>query len=237
MPKIIPLESGNFYHIFNHGVGGRKLFREKGNYEHFLKQYHKYIDPVVDTYAWTLMPNHFHWLVRVKEDLVYKYSNADGSVDAARFDDVKWETVVKFDDPSASDVIKKDEKSGIKLGSNKKVDPSRHFSHFFNSHTKYINRKYNTYGTLFERPFRRKLVDSEAYRNRLLVYIHNNPVHHGFCRHPLEYSWSSYINYMTDKPGEMQREVIEDWFGGMANFKYMHGEEQAGKQSFEPFWD
>ncbi len=88
MPKIIPLESGNFYHIFNHGVGGRKLFREKGNYEHFLKQYHKYIDPVVDTYAWTLMPNHFHWLVRVKEDVggleITPDRSAGGSVSAGR---------------------------------------------------------------------------------------------------------------------------------------------------------
>ncbi len=88
MPKIIPLEAGNFYHIYNHGVGGRNLFREKGNYEHFLRQYRKYIDPVVDTYAWALMPNHFHWLVRVKEDVggleITPDRSAGGSVSAGR---------------------------------------------------------------------------------------------------------------------------------------------------------
>ncbi len=222
MPKIIPLEAGNFYHIYNHGVGGRNLFREKGNYEHFLRQYRKYIDPVVDTYAWALMPNHFHWLVRVKEDVggleITPDRSAGGSVSAGR----------------------RESAQAVRGESGRPVRSKpihQHFSNFFNSYTKAFNKYYNTYGTLFERPFRRKLVDSEAYRNRLLVYVHNNPVIHGFCRHPLEYSWTSYINYMKDNPSEMQREVIEDWFGGKANFKYMHGEELAERPSFEPFWD
>jgi hypothetical protein len=30
------LEYGQFYHIYNHGVGGRNLFLEPGNYEYFL---------------------------------------------------------------------------------------------------------------------------------------------------------------------------------------------------------
>lgn len=66
--KTIPLEYGNFYHIYNRGINGCNLFREYENYEHFLYLYDKYIDKVADTFAWVLMKNHFHILVRIKSN-------------------------------------------------------------------------------------------------------------------------------------------------------------------------
>lgn len=62
----IPLEPENFYHIYNRGINGCTIFKETTNYEHFLALYDKYISPVADTYAWILMGNHFHLLVRIK---------------------------------------------------------------------------------------------------------------------------------------------------------------------------
>lgn len=64
--KIVPLEYGNFYHIYNRGIDGCNLFRENENYEHFLHLYDKHISPVADTFAWVLMRNHFHLLVKIK---------------------------------------------------------------------------------------------------------------------------------------------------------------------------
>ena len=60
------VEHGHFYHIYNHAAGGRYLFRKAENYHFFLGLYDKYIDTVADTYAWVLMPNHFHFLVKIK---------------------------------------------------------------------------------------------------------------------------------------------------------------------------
>jgi hypothetical protein len=68
MQKVAPLENGMYYHIYNCGINGEDLFRENDNYEHFLRQYDKYVDPVADTFAWVLMRNHFHFLVSVKEE-------------------------------------------------------------------------------------------------------------------------------------------------------------------------
>jgi len=59
---------GHFYHIYNRGINSCDLFRKPDNYEYFLMQYDKYISPIADTYAWVLMPNHFHLLVRVKNE-------------------------------------------------------------------------------------------------------------------------------------------------------------------------
>lgn len=45
------------------------IFREEENYLFFLGQYAKYLGGVVDTYAYCLMPNHFHLMVGVRSDL------------------------------------------------------------------------------------------------------------------------------------------------------------------------
>lgn len=67
MQEIIPLEPGKFYHIYNRGINGENLFKEERNYDYFLEKYSKYISPVVDTYAYCLLRNHFHILVRIKD--------------------------------------------------------------------------------------------------------------------------------------------------------------------------
>src|SRR5690554_4201776 len=45
----------------------------------------------------------------------------------------------------------------------KELDASKQFSHFFNAFTQSINKKFGRTGSLFEKPFERKLVTSERY--------------------------------------------------------------------------
>lgn len=67
MQEIIPLIEGNFYHIYNRGINGEDIFKKEENYYYFLQQYAKYVAPVVDTYAYCLLKNHFHLMIRVKD--------------------------------------------------------------------------------------------------------------------------------------------------------------------------
>ena len=60
-------ETSNLYHIYNRGNNGIDIFFENENYNHFLRLYAKYIEPIAETYAWCLLKNHFHLLVRIKE--------------------------------------------------------------------------------------------------------------------------------------------------------------------------
>jgi putative transposase len=68
MPVTSParLQFGTYYHIYNRGNNREDIFFEDRNYRHFLQLYGKYIEPVADTYAYCLLPNHFHLLVRIK---------------------------------------------------------------------------------------------------------------------------------------------------------------------------
>ena len=185
----IPLEPDRFYHIYNRGINGCPIFQETTNYEHFLLLYDKHISPVADTYAWVLMGNHFHLLVRIK-------SIAD--LNPQGFENLE----------------------GLKMTVEKRI--TQQFSNLFNAYTKAYNKKYNRTGSLFEHTFKRKLIDNDEYLKQTILYIHNNPVHHGFCEHILDYPWSSYLTCISVKPTKLRREAVIGWFDSEANFKTKH---------------
>ena len=61
-----PLIYDQIYHVYNRGNNGEILFCEDRNYPYFLNLYADYIEPVAETYAYCLMSNHFHVLIRIK---------------------------------------------------------------------------------------------------------------------------------------------------------------------------
>ncbi len=62
------LNPEGIYHIYNRANGSERLFFEEENYKYFLRKYSEYISPVADTFCWCLMPNHFHFLIRIKSE-------------------------------------------------------------------------------------------------------------------------------------------------------------------------
>jgi putative transposase len=67
MKRLESLSFGKYYHIYNCGINDCKIFERSENFEYFLTLYDHYISPIADTFAWALMPNHFHFLLRIKE--------------------------------------------------------------------------------------------------------------------------------------------------------------------------
>jgi len=51
------------YHIYSHALEGQSLFKYQRDYHRFLRLYVKYIVPVAETYAFCLLPNHFHFFI------------------------------------------------------------------------------------------------------------------------------------------------------------------------------
>lgn len=267
MSEFYPtLEEGGYYHIYNRANGSDNLFRQKSDYRHFLRLYQKYIVPVADTFAWVLMPNHFHLLVRIKERMVYEYSkedfkntiaNATGPQPAnanagagglankiISFDDVKWRTIPlnssaserpddikgKWKQEQPDDIKREPDDIKRKEVKRKFANPTRHFGHLCNAYAKYVNEKYQRHGSLFQRPFRRKPVAHERYLRQLVLYIHNNSVHHGFVPHTEDYPWSSYHTYLSPETTELCKTETLDWFGGISNFIEMHQQYAADNE-------
>ncbi len=62
------LEVDRFYHIFNRGVNSKLVFLNHENFNYFLGKVKLFLLPYFDVYAYCLMPNHFHFIVKHKAE-------------------------------------------------------------------------------------------------------------------------------------------------------------------------
>ena len=193
MTRPAALQYGQYYHVYNRGNSQENLFFEERNYRYFLKLYAKYIEPIADTYAYCLLRNHFHLLVRIKTVKEQKI----------------LETLRVSETPRVF----------------KPKNPSQQFGNPFNAYAKAINRAYGRTGSLFQNPFGRILVDSDAYLVHLITYIHQNPQKHGFVDDFRVWPYSSYHAMLSEKPTHLKRGEVLAWFAGPAAFQAFHQQE------------
>lgn len=57
-----------------------------------------------------------------------------------------------------------------------------------------------------------------------MLYIHRNPVHHGFARSLAEWHWSSYRTFISRDPGFLEVHPVMKLFGGKTGFRAAHQE-------------
>ena len=196
----VPFVEGYFYHVFNRGNNEDKLFFNNDNFVYFLRKYDQYLSDYLETYAFCLIPNHFHFFVKVKSNVFAKES------------------------------FKKS--APIENLSNKKLsntDTSKQiiqqFSNFFNCYTKSINKQQNRNGSLFQKPFKRKIILNEKYLSQIIFYIHLNPVYHQVTRNFATYRWSSYWRILHKKVTKLKKKAVLDFYEGRRNFIKYHQEE------------
>ena len=184
--NIPPLQPETFYHIYNRGINRENIFKAPENYTYFLSKYNKFIPAIADTYAYCLLKNHFHILIKTKSELEIQKNCSQTS-----------------ERPSSAAI-------------------SRQFSHLFNSYAQGINKTYNRTGGLFETPFRRKEITEESHLTHLLFYIHFNAEKHALCSDFTKYPFSSYLAFLQDKPTQLKRNEVLNWFGDKTEFIKFH---------------
>src|SRR6056297_3474816 len=119
--KFVP---DQFYHIYNRANGTENLFTETKNYNFFLERWNNYLADYLTVWAYCLIPNHFHFLIKVKseEELTKLLRPEQGAI---------------------TEMI------------------SNQFRILFISYTKSFNKVYTRNGSLFQKPFKHILVDSQ----------------------------------------------------------------------------
>ncbi|HVV53735.1 MAG TPA: transposase [Mucilaginibacter sp.] len=61
-----------YYHLYNRGNNKDLIFFEDENYTFFLNQFNKYVKPSCEVYAYCLMPNHFHFFIRINDQVLFE---------------------------------------------------------------------------------------------------------------------------------------------------------------------
>ena len=186
------MEEEIYYHIYNRANGNENLFRNEDNYNYFLSQWAKYIEPIAETYCYCLMPNHFHFLIKIRKEQELMEV---------------FEQKLKSKNSDVPDI-----KSHI----------SKQFSNLFNSYSKAYNKMYERNGSLFQRPFKSKKIVSDSYLTNIIFYIHHNPIHHGFTSAMEDWKHSSYPTFFTERETKIKRQFVTEWFGGKEAFKIHH---------------
>lgn len=64
-----PIEPGKFYHVYNRGSNYQNVFFKPYDYLLFLEKMAEYLVGYCSIYAYVLIPNHYHILLRVNDDL------------------------------------------------------------------------------------------------------------------------------------------------------------------------
>ena len=62
----------SYYHIYNRGNNKENIYFEEDNYIYFLTQFKKYLIPSVDVVAYCLMPNHFHFFIKIIDETTFE---------------------------------------------------------------------------------------------------------------------------------------------------------------------
>jgi len=65
--QIVKIKPDTYYHIYNRGNNKELIFFEEDNYKFFLSQFKKLVSPYCMVYAYCLMPNHFHFFLRIND--------------------------------------------------------------------------------------------------------------------------------------------------------------------------
>jgi hypothetical protein len=68
---------------------------------------------------------------------------------------------------------------------------------------------------------KKKEVLHDSYFTQLVLYIHNNPVKHGFANNPYDWNFSS-IHYLSKGTSSKLSQETINWFGGLKHFQAAH---------------
>ena len=192
--RTTSIEADCFYHIYNRGINGENIFKTDQNYLFFLKKMSAFLAPVCDVYAYCLMPNHFHLLVKIKSD---------------------------FELGSLVKVQKLGKAEATGLHSPQNIF-SKQFAGILNSYSQAFNRENKRHGALIESPFKRKLVSSNKYLINVIIYIHQNPEKHAFESEFSKYKFSSYQSILSNSRTLLKRDEVIELFEDRENFILSH---------------
>jgi len=233
-----PLLPGEFYHLFNRAnTQGEKLFPQERHYRYFLQKWAEYLGDSMEVLAYCLIPNHFHFLVRIQRDntpsrgvipsATWDNTPSRGVIPSAAWDNTPSRGVIPsatWDNTPARGVIPDTGKTPRDNTPSRGVIPSipESFRRLFITYTQAINKQEQRRGSLFQEHPKRLKVESDSHLLGLIRYIHNNPVHHGLVSNLENWHYSSYHAILTPASTRVSREYVLDLFGGKGAFVAFH---------------
>lgn len=217
------LQVDKCYHICNHANGFENLFQNEENMRFFLGRYERYISPIVETYAYALMPNHFHFVIRIISLKEYFESGNSSFLD---FLSGKAKYLSELETLQKTMATYLDDQNFKKVASELKeltevfeIFISKQFSKLFSSYTQSFNKMWSRRGSLFMTPFKRRpLTDSEM--QNIILYVVCNPVHHGFVEDVFKWKYNEPKSLGPLYLESLNHQFVLELFESFENYKF-----------------
>ena len=194
-PKFLAtFEENEIFHIYNRTNNKEKLFLSDANMYYFLKRFEDLVSPFVETYCYNLLPNHFHFLIKVKSEKDIVDHLASLQKRSLTNTEIKF-LKAKKKAPKFSNLIQ------------------QAFKRFFQSYALAFNKVHKRKGNLFYKPFKRVKIQNDAQLTSTIIYIHTNAAKHNIVKNFSDYRWSSWHYIISKKPTLLLKREIIDWFG------------------------
>lgn len=209
-------EKGHIYHVYNQGNNRQKIFFRRENYIFFLQKMRVQLLPYADILAWCLMPNHFHWMLYIRETEIDVA--IDGETDSRGATDIGGATQSRTPNKVTPNNMSLNKSIGILLASYTRAINKQEGANgsLFRARAKaecvtkpdYTPSFYNTeFGTHINIPNHEKEYPQQCFR-----YIHDNPVKAGLVNNAEDWEFSSYQDIVGIRNGKLiNRDKIEEF--------------------------
>ncbi|MFT3907891.1 MAG: hypothetical protein QM737_00575 [Ferruginibacter sp.] len=207
IPQIYKADffENEFYHVYNRTNNQEALFINDSDRNLFLHRFYLYLAPFVDTFAWNLLPNHFHFYIRIKSIVeINEYLERKLNKDLCRT-----------------------EKRYLKQRTSLHSLIKNSFARFFISYSTCFNKIHARHGNLFHRPFRHIITKSENQFIQTIIYINTNAIKHKLARTIEDYKWSSYMIIISGNKTRLSKTELLKHFGGVSGFIKLHKDQSS----------
>lgn len=191
------------YHIVFKAIGKLELFRNDDNRKYFLQKFEQYLLPYFEMWAYCLLGNHVHFLVKVKSKAFIEQVFINRLAAGQKLTETQEKYFLHKSIP-ITNLLEKECNS------------------FMVSYTRSFNNYYNQKGHLFDSPFKRIAILDDMHFTKTIIYIHANPQKHKIVSDFKLYKWSSYGLIEKNVKGLINTESVIKWFGNWAAFEKAH---------------
>lgn len=201
---LCKFEQSKYYHVYNRSNNNEDLFKCDEDRNVFLELISKFAKPYFKVVGYSLMDNHFHLVIKIKRESIIK-------------------ATLRKTNPKT---LKQIEKSFLENPKDIPINDLiiNQFRRIFISYTKYLQVNYKRVGSLFQRPFKRKIVSDKSYLKRLILYVHFNSKKHEIPGEISAYKWSSHYKNPTKKTININQKHLYQIFGGRDNYIIAHSD-------------
>ncbi len=211
-------EKGYIYHIYNQGNNRKEVFYNRENYLFFLKKVRNYILPYCDILAWCLMPNHFHFMVVVREVSVSSHTMTSSH-----------RMTTEAGEPNSDSMTPSHRITQTPNTSGRTLNTS--IAIMLRSYTRAINIEQKLSGSLFRAHTKaecvncfkglmpsfivkdgitqnNQIIPENQYPQVLFNYIHQNPVKAGLVKMATDWEFSSAADYAGLRNGKLVNKKV-----------------------------